>query len=300
MEYTKGLRREHYMLPMDHPIAVENMRRHISRADKSAEVMFSKEELDWIWKFAFSGGKEVRMNKNGTVLVAGQLHEVYLKFKDRIDKCLGINAEKSPQVGGNYFITPQQYGLHNDSIRPEDFTPTFDKVPLNHEQRKYTCWKNWLLPLWIGTHLNEEDGGQIVFFDQRHIDWAHVYNGGGLVPNIASVYKITTDYTELQFYDGQGNAIPKENNATPFDKSVFEQVMNTPYERLKGLSAETILDWEPGKPMWFDAVQLHNTNEGTKSKGKKLWNAKMGLLLTFLVELDDDLLVEWRKEQAKM
>ena len=52
--------------------------------------------------------------------------------------------------------------------------------------------------------------------------------------------------------------------------------------------------------MWFDAVQLHNTNEGTKSKGKKLWNAKMGLLLTFLVELDDDLLIEWRKEQAKM
>jgi len=300
MEYINDFRREHYMLPMDHPIAIENMRRHISRADKSDDPMFSKEELDWIWKFAFAGGKEVRMNKNGTVLVAGQLHEVYLKFKDRIDHCLGIDAGKSPQVGGNYFITPQQYGLHNDSIRPEDFTTTFNKIPLNHEQRKYTCWKNWLLPLWIGTHLEEEDGGQIVFFDQRHIDWAHVYNGGGLVPNIASVYKITTDYTELQFHDGQGNAIPKENNAVPFDKAVFNQVMNTPYERLRGLSAETILDWEPGKPMWFDAVQLHNTNEGTKSKGKKLWNAKMGLLLTFLIELDDDLLLEWRREQSKM
>jgi hypothetical protein len=299
MTYDTEYRREHFMLPMDHPLAIENMRRHIGPAGK-ADTLFDKKELDWIWKQAFKSHRDVRMNRNGTVLVAGNLHEIYEKFQDKIDSCMGPKAKLSPTVGGNYFITPQQYGLHNDSIRPQDFEVTLDKVPLNSELRKYTCWKNWLLPLWIGTHMDEEDGGQIVFFDQRHIDWAHVYNGGGHVPNIASVYKISTDYTELQFHDGKGNAIPKENNAIPFDKALHKEVMNTPYDRLQGLSAETILDWEPGKPMWFDAVQLHNTNEGTKSKGKKMWNAKMGLLLTFLVELDEDLLVEWRKEQAAM
>ena len=59
------------------------------------------------------------------------------------------------------------------------------------------------------------------------------------------------------------------------------------------------MQWEPGCPMTFDAVQLHNSNEGTKETGKKMWNSKMGLLLTFLIELDEDLLIEWRKEQKK-
>jgi hypothetical protein len=291
--------REHYMLPMDHPIAVENMRRHVSTSEKYEDT-FSKDELDVIWKQAFSDKRQPRMNRNGTVLIAGALEEIYYQFKDRIDGILGERAEQSPSIGGNYFITPQQYGLHNDSIRPQDFEHTFKHTPLNHDRRKYTCWKNFLIPLWIGTHHDEVDGGQIAYFDQRHMDWAHVYNGGDLVPNIASVYKITTDYTEIQFYNGHGEAIPKENNAIPFNKSMHKLWMNTPYERLKGLSIEKVMPWKPGVPMTFDAVQLHNSNEGTKASGKKMWNAKMGLLLTYLIELDDDLLLDWRAEQSKM
>jgi len=290
--------REHFILPMDHPIAIENMRRHISES-KKFDNLFTKEELDDIWKRAFES-RHVRMNRNGTVLVAGRLEEIYHAYKEKIDSCLGLPAEKSPAVGGNFFITPQQYGLHNDSIRPEDYERTFKDTPLNHERRKYTVWKNWLLPLWIGTHHDEEDGGQLVFFDQRHIDWAHVYNGGALVPNIASVYKIATDYTDLQFHDGNGQPIEKWKNAIPFDKEHAEKWMNTPYKRLTGLSIENAMDWEPGSPMTFDAVQLHNSNEGSKHHKKKMWNSKMGLLLTFQIELDEDLLIEWRKEQAKM
>jgi hypothetical protein len=291
--------REHYMLPMDHPIAVENMRRHISKAQLYNSV-FSKNDLDDIWKQCFRSNRQPRMNRNGTVLVAGDLQEIYFQYKERIDNLLGPKAEQSPSIGGNYFITPQQYGLHNDSIRPEDFENTYKWTPLNHERRRYTTWKNFLMPLWIGTHHDEVDGGQIAFFNQRHIDWAHVYNGGALVPNIASVYKISTDYTDLQFHDGNGNAIPKENNAIPFDKETHKQFMNTPYDRLQGLSIEEVYDWVPGTAMSFDAVQLHNSNEGSKDKKMKMWNAKMGLLLTYLVELDDDLLADWRKEQAKM
>ena len=52
--------------------------------------------------------------------------------------------------------------------------------------------------------------------------------------------------------------------------------------------------------MTFDAVQLHNTNEGTPIRGIKTWNSKMGLLLTFLIELDEDLLGEWRQFQSKL
>jgi hypothetical protein len=45
----------------------------------------------------------------------------------------------------------------------------------------------------------------------------------------------------------------------------------------------------PGKPIVFDAVQLHATNPGTERKpdgSHTLWNSKMGLLLTFLKEIE--------------
>lgn len=287
---TDYTRREHFMPPMDDPIAVENMRRHISPS-KCYDNMFDKDELDYIWKHAFCDEAYPRLNRNGTVLIAGDrlTKKMYSDFKDKINSVIP-KAELSPKVGGNYFITPQQYGLHNDSIRPQDWETSLNITPRDDYQRRYTCYKNFIIPLWVGTHLDEVDGGQIVFFDQRHIDWAHVYNGGGLVPNIASVYKISTDYTELQFHDGNGNLIPKEDNAIPFNKEDHKKWMNTPYDRLKGLSIENVFNWVPGSPCIFDAVQLHATNEGTKGGDvKKTWNSKMGLLLTFLVELDSDL-----------
>lgn len=292
--------REHHVLPIDHPISVENVRRHISSSKKMDDV-FNKDELDDIWHRAFDERKLVRLNKNGTVIICGQLDEIYRQYKEKIDKLLGPAAEKSPCVGGNFFITPQQYGLHNDADSTQDLENTLSITPLNHEKRKYTCWKNVIIPLWIGTPTADElDGGQICFFNQRHIDWAHVYNGGNHTKNIATIYKISTDYTELQFHDQHGNPIPKEQNNIPFDREIYDTYMNTPYDRLSGLSLENVFDWKPETLMSFDAVQLHNTNQGTKSKGTKTWTSKMGLLLTFVHELDDDLLIDWRKEQKKM
>ena len=295
--------RELYMLPMNHPIAQENIRRHISPA-QIYDDLFDEEELDDIWKSAFDARNNVRRNRNGTVLMVGPdsgFDEIYERYKTKIDKMVGEEyATKTPSIGGNWFITPQQYGLHNDSIRPAVFEQTLKHIPLNHPQRQYTVWKNLIIPLWIGTHLDYEDGGQICFFDQRHIDWACVYNAGEKTENIASVYDICTDYTELQFYDKFGEAIPRENNNKKFNLACWEEYMNTPYERLQGLSAEHIWNWVPGTSMTFDAVQLHNTNEGSRHRRIKTWNSKMGLLLTFLIELDEDLLSEWRQFQSKL
>ncbi len=294
--------RELYMLPMDHPIAQENIRRHISPA-KAIEDIWSKDDLEYLWKSAFDQRNSVRRNKNGTVLMVGPnsgFDEIYQHFKPTFDKVIGPEASLTPSIGGNWYITPSQYGLHNDSIRPSVFEQTLKHIPLNHSQRKYTVWKNLVSPLWIGTHLDYEDGGQICWFDQRHIDWACVYNAGEKTENIASVYDICTDYTELQFYDKFGEAIPREKNNRNFNEAIHQEYMNTPYERLQGLSLEHVWNWTPGNAIFFDAVQLHNTNEGTPIRRIKTWNSKMGLLLTFLKELDEDLLGEWRIFQSKL
>lgn len=282
---------------MDHPLSVENIRRKISPA-KTYEAAFEKDELEWIWKQAFTfEHSNVRQNANGTVLIAGRLDRIYQQFKTKFDQMLGPEAALSPSIGGNFYITPQQYGLHNDSIRIEDFNVDLKKETIDSPKRKYTCWKNILVPLWFGTNREEKDAGQVIFLEQRHIDWAHVYNNGNTTTSIASIYKIADTYADLQFYNRHGEAIPKDKNTIPFDKDDFKNYMNTPYRRLEGLSLESAIDWVPGNAVVFDAVQLHCSNEGSKKYGGKMWNAKMGLFLSFLVELDADLLELWRKEQ---
>lgn len=289
----------YYLLPMNHPLHIENVRRHSSKAE-CVENLFDEDELDWLWKNAFTADyNKPRLNRNGTVIIDVDMEVIYKRYKEKFDSVLGPVAEKSPTIGGNYFITPQQYGLHQDAMREKGYNNMLENVPLNAEQRVYSTWKNIITPLWIGTHLDEEDGGQIVFFEQRDIGWAKVYNGGGETPNIASIYEIVTDYSHLQFYDRNGDPMPRSNE--PFDKEFHKKYMNTPYRRLQGLNAESVFDWKPGCSCIFDAVQLHATNEGTLStEPRKKWNSKMGLLMTFMIELDEDLKEEWRKEQAAM
>jgi hypothetical protein len=289
----------YYQLPMDHPISIENVRRHSSKAECFKNV-WEEKELEWLWKNAFTAEYNApRLNRNGTVIIDVDMSKIYQRYKSKFDEALGPLAEKTPVIGGNYFITPQQYGLHQDAMREKGYRNMLEHVPLNSPQRKYTTWKNIITPLWVGSHLDELDGGQIVFFEQRDIGWAKVYNGGAETKNIASIYEIVTDYSHLQFYNRDGDLMPRSNE--PFDKDFYNKYMNTPYKRLQGLSPESVFDWTPGSPCVFDAVQLHATNEGTKtSEHKKTWNSKMGLLMTFMIELDDDLLTEWRKEQAKM
>lgn len=289
-----------YLLPMDHPLAVENVRRHSSRAT-CVENAWTKEELDWLWKNAFTDKSRPRLNRNGTVIVDTDMDMIYRRYQSKFDSLLGPNASKTPCIGGNYFITPQQYGLHQDAGREEGYRRMLEDVPIWHEQRCFTTWKNIITPLWVGSHLDELDGGQIVFFEQRDIGWAKVYNAGKQTKNIASIYEIKTDYSDIQFYNASGQAIPRELNSVPFDVEFHERYMNTPYVRLVGLTPEEVFQWEPGNPCIFDAVQLHATNEGTKGgEHRKTWNAKMGLLMMFYIELDPDLLYLWREEQNEL
>jgi hypothetical protein len=87
--------------------------------------------------------------------------------------------------------------------------------------------------------------------------------------------------------------ISKEQSTKAYDAAHAEKYLwLTPIIRLTGLTPENTIEWIPGKPIVFDAVQLHATNLGTELKSNqpgashKVWNLKMGLLLTFLKEIE--------------
>lgn len=277
-----SLEYETYMLNLKSVKAKENIIKNFDKAFASDERMFTTDELSWIYGYAFSKCTGVRHNSNGTIFISGNLQGVFEKFQDRLEEILP-GASNSPVVGGNYFITPSQYGLHNDSTRESDWVNKLEKYPLDHERRKYVPWRNIIIPLMTGPQDIVSEG---VFFDQRHVDFAHVYNHG-MKPGqeTATTYPIITDHSTIDFHLLNGEKQSSEDNLKDYDREHYERYLYyTPYRRLTGLSPETTCEWTPAKPIVFDAVQLHATNKGKNEKNMQ-WDMKMGLLLTFLKEV---------------
>ena len=224
------------------------------------ENMFNEEEISTLWKLAFDGGV-VRKNSLGNIFIKGNVvRRAYDLIKDKIS----LNAELA---FGNYFIATEPYGLHLDSFKKEI-----------EKDDGTTVYKNVLIPLWIGGSNN---GGQIIFFEQRLIDYGCAFNKGGSTEYKQSQYKVYTDYSNLQFYNKNLDKIEKRLNHVPFSTSFyFDYLEHIEYDRLDGLTVEGKFDWTPGNMLIFDAVQIHASNKPANS-----WTNKMGLLLNFKVKI---------------
>lgn len=275
----KALEYENYMANLKDKSVIKNIADNFQKA-AVYNNMFDEEELKWLYGFAFSRCHQVRHNDNGTMFISGNLETIYKKFATKINAVIP-GAENSPVVGGNFFITPSQYGLHNDSTRESDWTNTLKQTPLDHPQRKYVPWRNVIIPIYTCLPGVESHG---VFFNQRHVDFAHVYHHGKRPDQkVATTYPIVTNHQDIDFHLRDGSLQSKPSNLLEYDTKHFEEYLYyTPKRRLTGLTPELTCSWQVGCPIVFDAVQLHATNKGFKDKE---WTTKMGLLLTFLREI---------------
>lgn len=268
---------EYHMMDIRVPHIVQDIADHFQQAI-AFDNMFSEEDIKWLYAYAFSSCRTVRHNTNGTIFISGNFDKIYQKFKDKINILLP-GAENSPEISGNYFITPDQYGLHNDSTRFEDWKRTLEHTPLDNPKRRFVPWRNIIIPLWTNP---KEIESHAVFFKQRHIDFAHVYHHGSN-KDIATTYPVCRNYKEIDFHLIDGSKQDRSDNLRPYDKDHYDKYLYyTPYKRLTGLEPETTCNWKPGCPIVFDAVQLHATNKGTVNVQ---WRNKMGLLLMFLREV---------------
>jgi hypothetical protein len=261
--------------------AIETIRKNFSPALVHKNI-FSENELKWLYCFAFSKCRTVRHNANGTIFVSGNFKTAFQQLKEKILPFLP-QAENSVVIDGNFFITPSQYGLHNDSIKESDFTASTVRIPADHPQRRWVPWKNVIIPIWVAP---PDTQSHICFFEQRHIDWSHVYNHGGKTKKISTMYPVIDNMADVQFYNASGEKITKDLNSVPYPEDHFKSYFRTPqgkdltpYFRFTGLKPEGTFEWTPGDLMIFDAMQLHATNNGN-NVGLP-WALKMGLLFKF-------------------
>ena len=276
---TYRLDYEHWLANLKDPIVQQNIAANFQKAEVFDEA-FTEEEISWMYGYAFSRCDTVRHNDNGTMFISGNLQGVYEKFADRINQMVP-GAENSPVVGGNFFITPSQYGLHNDSTRESDWKNSLTKTSIDHEGRKWAPWRNIIIPLFTAPNNIESHA---VFFSQRHVDFAHVYHHGKKPEQtVATTYPIVDNHVDIDFYLLDGTVQDKTSNLVRYNKEHYDEYLYyTPYRRLTGLTPELTCEWKPRAPIVFDAVQLHATNKGRVDKH---WTTKMGLLLTFLREV---------------
>ena len=189
--------------------------------------------MEQVWRLAFTGGN-VRKNKLGNIFVSGN---VVNKAYEILRAQIPLQAE---MYGGNFFIACHHYGPHMDSFHKN-----------NEVDDGTTVYKNVIVPLWIG---GSEKGDNITFYKQRLIDYGSAF-GGDPAYNKERKHHLHPDPTVLQFYNHDGNAIPKDQNRKEFD-------------------VESVFAWRPGDLIVFDSIQVHSSNRVS-------WTNKMGLLLKF-------------------
>jgi len=233
--------------------------------------VFDEDDLAWLEDYGRTQTPNSRRNDNGTVFTSGAFDTIVTKFRRKLERILP-GCTQSPDIDGNFFITPHQYGLHNDSI------PRWRWEQNGSAAGEYHPWRNILIPLW---QAPSDANSQIVFFEQRDLDWAKVYHHNHQGP-IATTYPVCRNYAEIDtFYNMHGEPLPWQDR--PMEPVEFFRYLDTEgsdIDRFRGLTVETMFDWRPGMAFAFDSWQLHATN-----KGNPAWHQKSGLLLCFFKKI---------------
>lgn len=233
--------------------------------------IFDAEDRLWLEEYGRTQCPNSRRNDNGTLFYSGGLEHIVARYQRKLEKLLP-GCTDSPDIDGNFFITPHQYGLHNDSI------PRWRWEDHGAHDGDYYPWRNILIPLWQAPARAES---QIVFFKQRDVDWAKVYKHNNQ-DDVATTYPVCRNYAEIDtFFDLHGNHMPwQDKQFDPVEFSTYLDNPDTEIDRYKGLEVEVVIDWKPGMAFAFDSWQLHATNRGNPA-----WHQKSGLLLCFFKKL---------------
>ena len=230
--------------------------------------LFDADDLEWLEDFGRTQTPNSRRNDNGTVFTSGNFRSIISRYKRKLEKVLP-GCSDSPDIDGNFFITPHQYGLHNDSIPKWRWE---ENGAINGE---YYPWRNILIPLW---QAPAKADSQILFFKQRDVDWAKVYKHNN-EDDVATTYPVCRNYAEIDtFYDADGTHMPWQDKT--MEPAEYMLHFDENIDRFRGLEVEIMFDWIPGMAFAFDSWQLHTTN-----KGNPPWHQKSGLLLCFFKKI---------------
>lgn len=260
MIFDDGFRKEYVEKYMEESVVHQNV--------------FDEDKIKTLCEFMFRSTGSWRVSKTGNLFFSGnfrQLVQDYIKpwTKDVLQDT-SWDWDKVYTVGGNYFHTPHQYGIHTDMPAPDD-----------HWDSDLVTYKSMLIPLYINPGKSK---CKMVYYDQRVVDSGCTLDYGPF--SSTTHYNSYTDYSQIKnVYTLDGpTTIDREKTKMSHDDFLLYELNKAPstIERYHGLSVEHSYDWTPGDLHVFDTAQIHSSTLGDKPRFK----TKAGLRITFMAKRD--------------
>ncbi len=240
--------------------------------------ILSSSDVEWLIDFMFKETGVYRLGSSGNMFFSENFEKIIIKFFDKFNEM--IDLSEIVKVGGNFFLTPHQYGFHTDMPEKGD----------HHFVEGDVAFCTILIPLF---HLPQKAKCHFMLFNERILSHGTTLDRG---PSKSDThYNSISNYDEIEnLYNESGLEIKYEDK--DFDNDLFEKYnmgATSPKERFNGFSIESVYDWTPGDAMVFDTTQLHCSNLGLK---KELFKNKAGLRMSFYKNLKNKRdPIDWEK-----
>lgn len=219
--------------------------------------------------FMFRKTESWRTSPTGNLFFAGNFISlvedyVYPMLKDVIDQ-EDIDWNVVDNVGGNFFHTPHQYGIHTDMPEIE-----------NSYSKHVVPYRSILIPLYVLAPVDHVS--HMIYYKQRVVDSGCTLDHG---PHTSTThYRSFKDYSKIEnvyTLDGPTTINMEEKMSTEeFTKAGLDKAPS-PIERYNGLSVENSFEWRPGDIHTFDTCQVHSS-----TKGIPKFKTKAGLRIMLL------------------
>lgn len=206
---------------------------------KKIDNFFSDSEIEQLQLYQFQKSKKVKFRPTSANIQPNvNLNQMFIdlpwmqqKF-EQLFKCKFSNLHS-----GNYYITTQPHDHHVD-LPSEEETGFDNLIP----------FKSVIIPLF----LTYNTVASTAFFKQRRIDYSITFDRDYQTDQKDSLYQLARTYDGL--IDQYGNTCDPEKNYGNWSQEKYPHITEN---NLRGFEEETILDYEVGSLMVFDACQVH-------------------------------------------
>lgn len=252
---------------------IDNCRQHQAeiidnfRPARSVENMFTEDELEQLRLKQFQLADKLKWAaSSNNIQPVCDINQLFVELPWLADKFKEEIGEFSDYHTGNFYITTQLHDAHADLLSERECQESWT--------HKVIPYKSAIIPLMITNYSD----AHTAFFEQRHVGYSvtldrlHVSEQGNSDYNVAREYPVCYDY--------QGNECDMEQDYVRETEFLFPQI---PVGNMRGLKVGTVLPYEIGSAMIFDACQIHASCV-RRSKPNYRW-LKSGINIQFYKEV---------------
>lgn len=252
---------------------IENIQKYHSKIvsnfseAKTVKHCFTQEQINELFQQQFilaEGAKWTPSSRN--IQTSVDIDTLFVNCPWLDDVFSDIIGDYYKHHSGNFYITTQLHDAHVDLL-------THDETQRFEWAKNVIPWKSCVIPLAI----TDGADAHTAFFNERHIGTSITFDRVQISSQQNSDYEIAREYPDL--YDIHGN-IAKTDEWPDKTGFLFPQI---PRGNMQGLSIESVLEFNLGDIMVFDACQIHASCV-KRSKPNYKW-LKSGINIQFYKEV---------------